>query len=70
MALYQSENCPCPADCSRHGQCKVCIAFHHDRGQLTFCEQLQIRQDTGSSENQTAASGRQIRLMDYGACAG
>ncbi len=39
--LYQGENCPCIyVDCERYGKCKECIAFHHEKGEQTYCEKL------------------------------
>ncbi|MCK5147746.1 hypothetical protein KAR48_13390 [bacterium] len=70
MSFVTAKNCPCPADCSRHGDCKACIAYHKKRGDQTCCDRLESKLDVASVENERAESGRQIRLMDYGACAG
>jgi hypothetical protein len=32
-------DCPCTwSDCSRHGDCEACRAYHHAKGQKTTCE--------------------------------
>ncbi len=71
--LYQAKDCPCPADCVRHGKCKECIAFHHNRGQDTYCEVLDKKfnneQSTGTDAGKPN-SGKEIRLLDYTKCAG
>ena len=38
--LYNGKNCSCPASCVRKGNCKACIAFHHDRDEKTYCEKI------------------------------
>ena len=69
--LYNSEHCPCPSDCKRRGKCKECIAFHHARGEQTFCEYLDQREKSAPPpEEVPAKSGREIRLLAYGPCAG
>ncbi|MDZ7816502.1 MAG: hypothetical protein U5N86_11050 [Planctomycetota bacterium] len=60
-------NCPCPSDCKRRGYCADCIAFHHGRGELTYCEYVRRQAKAPSA---SAKSGREIRLLDYGPCAG
>ena len=75
MALtrYDPDNCPCPSDCTRRQDCKACIQFHHGRDELTYCEFLY---ETGHETAGTGApepavhTGREIRLMNYGLCAG
>lgn len=42
MKLYDSENCPCEHDCSRHAKCKECKEFHHPKEMQTKCETLVI----------------------------
>ena len=65
--LYNAKNCPCPSDCKRHGICKDCIAFHHARHEQTYCEfaDAKLAQPEGAVK-----SGRELRLLDYGPCAG
>ena len=71
MQLYNSQACPCPSDCTRHGKCRECIAFHHARGEQTYCEFLETRQEKAQQVPDGAVkSGREHRLLDYGACAG
>ncbi len=71
--LYQGNNCPCPADCVRHGKCKECIAFHHKREQETYCEKINKQPEdevsTGTDDG-LPSSGREIRLLNYTKCAG
>jgi hypothetical protein len=32
-------DCPCTwSDCSNHGDCDACRAYHHAKGQKTTCE--------------------------------
>jgi hypothetical protein len=32
-------DCPCTwSDCSNHGDCEACRAYHHTLGQKTTCE--------------------------------
>jgi len=61
------QDCPCPAECPRHGRCEECREFHHASGGLTYCEQFAKRNSPDDSGPRT---GREFRLMDYGACAG
>ncbi len=73
MILYQGKNCPCPADCIRHGKCKECIDFHHNRGEETYCEALSRKLEKKTSTGTDAGrpkSGKKIRLLDYTKCAG
>lgn len=71
--LYQTENCLCPADCVRHGKCKACIAFHHNRREETYCEAIKSKL-TNEKPTETDVgkprSGKEIRLLDYAKCAG
>ncbi|MCK4672256.1 MAG: hypothetical protein KAT47_06875 [Candidatus Aegiribacteria sp.] len=68
--LYDGKNCPCPSDCRRRGNCKECIPFHHDRHQQTYCEFLLSKLQCGGVPERSLPSGKMIRLMDYGPCAG
>jgi len=69
--LYQGKNCPCPADCSRHGKCKECIAFHHARNEPTYCEYLKDRfEKKPAAPDSAVMSGKELRLLNYGPCAG
>ncbi len=71
--LYQGKNCPCPADCIRHGNCGECIKFHKGREEPTYCEFLAGRGDGAKSEEvpeRARRTGKQIRLLDYAPCAG
>ena len=70
--LYQGDNCPCPSDCTRRTNCKACIAFHHSRGEQTYCEYLykDVESDGAPPSDVPVKSGRELRLMDYGPCAG
>ncbi len=71
VKLYQGEHCPCPSDCKRHGSCDVCIEFHHQRGEQTYCEFLEAKLDDSLRPPELpVTSGRQVRLMDYSLCAG
>ncbi len=39
--LYQGKNCPCKyTSCKYFGKCKECIAYHHNKGEQTYCEKL------------------------------
>ncbi|MDR3630133.1 MAG: hypothetical protein P4L42_07345 [Desulfocapsaceae bacterium] len=29
--------CPCPGNCTLHGQCLLCTAFHGRKGRLPMC---------------------------------
>jgi hypothetical protein len=73
IRMYDGKNCPCPADCVRHGKCKVCIEFHHAKGEVTYCEHLAGKQ-AGNAEHaqpeRAIPSGKEIRLLDYAPCAG
>ncbi len=31
------EACPCPKDCSLHGDCLLCVSFHGSRRELSRC---------------------------------
>jgi len=65
------ESCPCPSDCVRHGRCKECIAFHRERAEQTYCEYLAVKNKAPYyTVDAGAASGKQLRLLDYGPCAG
>jgi len=45
VKLYQGENCPCKyTNCERYGKCKECIAFHHNKGEQTYCEKLKAEE--------------------------
>lgn len=68
--LYRGDDCPCPSDCKRRGDCARCIAFHHERHQLTYCEFLSEKIRRGGIPHRPMPTGRQIRLTDYGPCAG
>ena len=73
LQKYEPENCPCPSDCTRRRDCKACIQFHHGRDELTYCEYLFERGAAAppSDVDETAIqTGREIRLMNYGLCAG
>ena len=68
--LYDGKNCPCPSDCKRRGDCASCMAFHHERHQLTYCEFLKEKLERGGIPERSLPTGKQIRLTDYGPCAG
>ncbi|HNY27261.1 MAG TPA: hypothetical protein PKH31_07765 [Candidatus Sumerlaeota bacterium] len=70
--IHLGENCPCPSDCTRHGNCQACGQFHAGRGEKTYCEGVADPSDSPRVEEPAGAptSGRQIRLLAYGACAG
>ena len=70
--LYQGKNCPCPADCVRHGKCKECIRFHRNRGEATYCEQIseKLEPSWASALEANPPTGREIQLLDYANCAG
>lgn len=73
IKMYDGKNCPCPADCVRHGHCKECIDFHHARGDITYCEHLAGKlTDPGDQHQPERAlpTGKEIRLLDYAPCAG
>ena len=72
LKLYQSKYCPCPADCVRHGKCKECIQFHHNRGEQTYCEAVKSKYDqpTVGTDDGKPESGKEIRLLNYAKCAG
>ncbi len=73
IKLYDGENCPCPADCSRHGKCSECVKFHHGRKEPTYCEFLAGKLDDEKLPEQperARRTGKQIRLLDYAPCAG
>ena len=31
-------DCPCPKDCTLHGECELCVAYHARKGALPRCE--------------------------------
>jgi hypothetical protein len=31
------EACPCPKDCTLHGECLLCVSFHARRGEQPRC---------------------------------
>ncbi len=31
-------DCPCTEECTRHGLCKECRAYHNDAGDLPYCK--------------------------------
>jgi len=33
----ENPDCPCTWDCSRHGKCSECQAYHRRCGDLTCC---------------------------------
>lgn len=71
--LYQGENCPCPADCVRHGKCSECIKFHKGRNEPTYCEFLAGKIDDQKPVEQPERAqhtGKEIRLLEYAPCAG
>ena len=70
MAKYTPKDCPCPSDCKRRGHCRECIAFHHGRGEQTYCEFLTDGPPELSAASGHVYSGRELRLLDYGPCAG
>lgn len=71
IKMYDGENCPCPADCVRHGKCKECIDFHHGRGDTTYCEHLAAKLgDTPDQPERAIPGAKEIRLLDYAPCAG
>lgn len=46
------------------------MAFHHERHQLTYCEFLEEKIRRGGIPERPRPTGREIRLTDYGPCAG
>jgi len=36
----RSEDCPCTADCVRHGDCAACIERHRGLSSLVYCMRL------------------------------
>ncbi|MBN2415379.1 hypothetical protein JXO52_06035 [bacterium] len=71
VTLYNSANCPCPSDCKRRGNCRACIEFHHARNERTYCEFLADKLEKAAPPSETPVkSGRELRLLDYGPCAG
>lgn len=69
--LYNGANCPCPSDCKRRGNCRACIEFHHTRHEQTYCEFLADKLDIPAPPPEAPVkSGRELRLLDYGPCAG
>ena len=58
--LYQGNNCPCKyTSCKLHGKCKECIAYHHDKGEQTYCEKL---------ENKTSKFNWMMNILKTIAC--
>ena len=49
MKLYGGKNCPCPYECDKHGKCKECTTYHHDKEMKTRCETLLI--ESGKYDN-------------------
>lgn len=37
-ALRGFAECPCPKDCTLHGECELCVANHARKGALPHCE--------------------------------
>jgi len=71
MQLYDAKHCPCPSDCVRHGKCKECIAYHHDRHDQTYCEYQHNKLDiVPETPEEALPEGKEIRLLDYAPCAG
>ena len=68
MTEEQNLDCRCPEDCPLHGKCKECRRFHELRCELSFCERSDA--STMSVPERSIPSGKEINLMDYGACAG
>ena len=31
-------DCPCPKDCTLHGECSLCVAYHSRKGALPRCQ--------------------------------
>ena len=69
---YLGAACPCPSDCTRHGNCTECISFHRGRGEQTYCEYRAGLAPPGDLDQPDAAmpTGREIRMLDYAPCAG
>jgi hypothetical protein len=67
---YDSANCPCPSDCRRRGDCKACRDFHHARKEPTYCEFLYQQENAPPTPERALKGGRELRLMDFGPCAG
>ena len=71
IKIHDGKNCPCPADCIRHGKCKECIVFHHKRNEQTYCEYLKEKSEKKPvTPDEAIAGGKELRLLDYGPCAG
>ncbi len=70
VKLYDGTNCPCPSDCKRRGNCPECIRFHHSRHQQTYCEFLVAKLQGPEIPERSLPTGLEIRLTDYGPCAG
>ena len=71
IKLYNGENCPCPSDCIRHGECKKCIAFHRKRNEQNYCEFLKKKSEAKFyTLDGATVSGKELRLLEYGPCAG
>jgi hypothetical protein len=32
------DSCPCPKECSLHGSCLLCVAYHGRKSQLPRCQ--------------------------------
>jgi len=32
------DSCPCPKDCTLHGECALCVAYHARKNALPRCE--------------------------------
>jgi len=47
VKLYDGANCPCKAECERHGNCQACIEVHHAKKSLTSCERFYKEQNPG-----------------------
>jgi len=37
-------DCPCPKECTLHGECKLCVAYHARKHALPRCERPQGQQ--------------------------
>ncbi len=59
-----NDNCPCPMECERHGDCVACRKFHELLGEQVYCEKI-VQGKAGGS-----AAKSSVNLMDYAACAG
>jgi hypothetical protein len=61
-------NCPCPAECERHGYCKICREHHKAKGTQPHCDK--VGKSSKPQEVDPSMTGRDFRLMDYAAGAG